>query len=81
MMDDVGGQNDGGTFFTGAQIQNASNLPQAGGLIPGLYNQKASKLRQAGQGGDGGLDGPKPGGPQNGQSGNDGGILIYEDIG
>jgi hypothetical protein len=81
MMDDVGGQNDGGTFFTGAQIQNASNLPQAGGLIPGLYNQKASKLRQAGQGGDGGLDGAKPGGPQNGQSGNDGGILIYEDIG
>jgi len=62
-------------------IDNASNLPQAGGRIPAFHRTGASRLEQSGVGGSGGLIPNAPAGPQNGTEGSDGGILIYEDIG
>ena len=95
MMKDIGGQNDQGQFnsnFGNVNSMNPStpvtspvnpitiNFPATAGQITGL-RQGMGRKQEAGVGGVGGLFAPSPGGPAQGGTGQDGGILIYEDIG
>lgn len=95
MMKDIGGQNDQGQFnsnFGNVNSMNPTtpvtspvnpitiNFPATAGQITGLH-QGMGRKQEAGVGGVGGLFAPSPGGPAQGGTGQDGGILIYEDIG